>query len=92
MLLYEHRMIRQEPDLHAPLREGTDVPVPAILAHDLGRTEIDRDYLLMERLPGAPIAHLEGLTQDALHDILATGRSVPPAGPRDHGRPPRPCR
>jgi aminoglycoside phosphotransferase (APT) family kinase protein len=45
MLFYEHRMMRQEPALHALLRDRTDVLVPAILAHDFGRTEIDRDYL-----------------------------------------------
>jgi hypothetical protein len=44
--------------------------VPAILAHDFSRTEIDRDNLLMERLPGTPISHLRGLTQDAFDDIL----------------------
>ncbi len=71
MLFYEHRMMRQEPGLHALLKERTDVPMAAILAHDFGRTEIDRDYLLMERLPGTPIAHLGGLTQDAFDDILS---------------------
>ncbi len=63
-------MMRQEPGLHALLKERTDVPVPAILAHDFGHTEINRDYLLMEQLPGTPIAHLGCLTQDAFNDIL----------------------
>lgn len=70
MLFYEHRMMHQEPTLHALLKERTDVPVPAILTHDFGRTEIDRDYLLMERLPGTPISHIAGLTQDAFDDLL----------------------
>jgi aminoglycoside phosphotransferase (APT) family kinase protein len=70
MLFYEHRMMRQEPGLHALIRERTDVPVPEILALDFGRTEIDRDYLLMERLPGTPISHVGGLTQSAFDDIL----------------------
>ena len=70
MLFYEHRMMRQEPGLHALIRGRTDVPVPAVLAHDFSRTAIDRDYLLMERLPGTPVAHLGGLTQDAFDDIL----------------------
>jgi len=34
MLVHEHRLMRQEPALHALLREWADVPVPAILAHD----------------------------------------------------------
>lgn len=70
MLFYEHRMMRQEPGLHALLKERTDVPIPAVFAHDFGHTEIDRDYLLMERLPGTPISHLGGLTQVAFDDIL----------------------
>jgi hypothetical protein len=47
MLFYEHRMTRQEPAQHALRRDRTDAPVPAIVAHDFGHTEIDRDYLLM---------------------------------------------
>jgi aminoglycoside phosphotransferase (APT) family kinase protein len=70
MLFYEHRMMRQEPGLHALLRERTGVPVPEVLAHDIRHAEIDRDYLLMEQRPGTPIAHLGGLTQDALAGLL----------------------
>jgi aminoglycoside phosphotransferase (APT) family kinase protein len=70
MLFYEHQMMRQEPAIHALLRERTEVPVPAILAHDFGHAEIDRDYLLMERCLGTPISHLAGLTREALDDIL----------------------
>jgi aminoglycoside phosphotransferase (APT) family kinase protein len=70
MLFYERRMMRQEPGLHALLKERTDVPVPAILAHDFSRTEIDPDYLLMERLPGTPISHVLALTQGVFDDLL----------------------
>jgi aminoglycoside phosphotransferase (APT) family kinase protein len=70
MLFYEHRMMHQEPGLHALLRGRTDVPVPAILAHGFGDPEAGRDYLLMERLPGVPLSHLRGLTQGAFEDIL----------------------
>lgn len=70
MLFYEHRMMRQGPALHALLRERTDVPVPAILAQDFSRTEIDRDDELMERLPGMPLVHLRGLTHDTFDEIL----------------------
>jgi Ser/Thr protein kinase RdoA (MazF antagonist) len=54
-LFYERRMMAQEPHLHALLRAETTVPVPEILAHDDTRTLLDRDYLLMERLPGQPL-------------------------------------
>ena len=70
MLFYEHRMMRQEPGLHARLRRETAIPVPEILAHDFGHGAIDRDYLLMERLPGRPISQLPGLTHEALQGIL----------------------
>jgi aminoglycoside phosphotransferase (APT) family kinase protein len=70
VLFYEQRMMRQEPALHALLRERTDVPVPAILAHDFSGREIDRDYLLMEWMPGTPISGLANLTRRALDDIL----------------------
>jgi aminoglycoside phosphotransferase (APT) family kinase protein len=70
MLFYEHRMMRPEPGLHALLREKTDAPVPAILAHDFGHVEIDRDYLLMERLPGTPLCDHPGLGREATEGLL----------------------
>jgi aminoglycoside phosphotransferase (APT) family kinase protein len=70
MLFYEHRMMRQEPALHALLRARTDVPVPSILFHDFGRRDIDRDYLLMEQLPGTPISGLTNRTQHACDAVL----------------------
>jgi aminoglycoside phosphotransferase (APT) family kinase protein len=51
MLFYEYSMMRQEPNLHALLRERTDAPVPEILAFDAANDKITRDYLLMERMP-----------------------------------------
>jgi aminoglycoside phosphotransferase (APT) family kinase protein len=70
MLFYEHRMMRQEPTLHSLLRKQTDVPVPAIMVSDFSHTEIDRDYLLMERIPGTPLSGQAGLTPATLNDIL----------------------
>jgi aminoglycoside phosphotransferase (APT) family kinase protein len=70
MIFYEHGMMRQEPAVHALLLAHTDVPAPAILTHDFTRTAFDRDYLLMQRLPGSPISHIAGLTQDRFEDIL----------------------
>jgi len=55
-LFYERRMMRQEPAIHARLLAETSVPVPPILAHDFSRTRIDRDYLIMPRLPGVPLS------------------------------------
>ncbi|MBS3734790.1 MAG: aminoglycoside phosphotransferase family protein [Phycisphaerae bacterium] len=55
-LFYERRMMRQEPALHARLRTETSVPVPDITFHDFSRVRIDRDWLIMPRLPGVPLS------------------------------------
>jgi aminoglycoside phosphotransferase (APT) family kinase protein len=55
-LFYEYRMMRQEPAIHARLGSETSVPVPEIVAHDFSRELIDRDYLIMPRLPGRPLS------------------------------------
>lgn len=55
-LFYEYRMMRREPGIHERLLAETDVPVPAILAHDFSRRHLDRDYLVMPRLPGRPLS------------------------------------
>lgn len=48
--------MRQEPGLHAFLLERTIVPAAPIISYNDSRIQIHRDYLLMERLPGAPIS------------------------------------
>lgn len=55
-LFYERGMMAQEPGLHRLLRERTDIPVAAILAYDDTRRRIDRDFLVMERLPGQALS------------------------------------
>jgi len=55
-LFHEYRMMRQEPALHARLLAETSVPVPEIAARDFSRDRIDRDWLLMPRLPGEPLS------------------------------------
>jgi aminoglycoside phosphotransferase (APT) family kinase protein len=51
-LFYERQMMRQEPGIHRVVLAETTVPVAQILAFDDSRQLIDRDYILMERLPG----------------------------------------
>lgn len=53
---YERDMMRQEPGIHAVLLENTTVPVAPVLAFDDSREVIDRNFILMERLPGAAIS------------------------------------
>ena len=53
---YERDMMKQEPGIHRLLREKTTVPVARVLALDESHETIDRDYLLMERLPGTALS------------------------------------
>ncbi|HSR31676.1 MAG TPA: aminoglycoside phosphotransferase family protein [Anaerolineae bacterium] len=68
-LFYERRMMAQEPQLHTLLRAETEVPVAEILAYDDSRTLVDRDYLLMERLPGQPLTDAR-LSQQQVAGVL----------------------
>ncbi|MBD3315914.1 MAG: phosphotransferase [Chitinivibrionales bacterium] len=58
---YERHMMHQEPALHSLLHEKTTVPLPRILAFDTDHDIVDRDFLLMERLPGAPLSDAVGV-------------------------------
>jgi aminoglycoside phosphotransferase (APT) family kinase protein len=73
-LFYEQRMMAQEPQLHHLLRAQTSVPIAEILAHDDSRGLLDRDYLLMERLPGHPLteARLTGSLMDGVLEQVGT--------------------
>jgi len=70
-LFYERRMMAQEPQLNRLLRAQTTVPVADILAYDDRRQIVDRDFLLMERLPGRP------LTEAALDERRMEGDARP---------------
>jgi len=67
---YERRMMRQEPAIHAMLLERTSVPVPRILAADFAHDLIDRDFLIMERMPGKPLTEAPGLSRRQFDRIL----------------------
>jgi aminoglycoside phosphotransferase (APT) family kinase protein len=62
-LFYERLMMRQEPDLHRLILAETSIPIAEIVGYDFSRRQIDRDYMLMAALPGAPISEARGLTQ-----------------------------
>lgn len=68
-LFYEFRMMRREPGLHALLRAGTDGPVPEVLAHAALHPGLERDCLLMERLPGTPLSDHEDLDARAVAGV-----------------------
>ena len=66
-VFYERRMMAQEPEIHKTVRARTSAPLPEILAYDDSRRLIDLDYLIMERLPGRPLADL-GSVSRSFHD------------------------
>lgn len=77
-LFYEYRMMRQEPELHRLIQARTDVPVPTILAHDFSRGDIDRDYLIMNRVSGSPLSEVASRLTPAQTEAILTelGRCV----------------
>ncbi len=54
-VFYERGMMRQEPAIHELLLARTSIPAARILAFDDSLELVDREYLLMERLPGRPL-------------------------------------
>jgi len=74
MIFYEHRMMRQEPGIHARIRQQTSCPVPEVLAFGQSDSRIgDRDYLILERLSGDPCG---GLPETTLWQVGAKLREV----------------
>ena len=73
-IFYERRMMAQEPGIHALIRERTSAPVAEILAYDTTRAHVDRDYLLMQRLPGDALTHFTGTARQFEQVLEQTGR------------------
>jgi aminoglycoside phosphotransferase (APT) family kinase protein len=73
-VFYERGMMAQEPGIHRLVREYTSVPVAEIIAYDTSRKHVDRDYLLIERLPGRALSDCQ-LTLKQFDKVLEqTGR------------------
>jgi fructosamine-3-kinase len=70
-LFYERMMMRQEPELHGLIRSLTSLPVARVVGYAFDRRRIDRDYLLMEALPGTPLSDVPGLTPTKAHRVLS---------------------
>jgi len=69
-LFYERKMMCQEPTLHDLVRARTTIPVAEVIAHDFTRTRINRDYLLLTALPGAPLSSARGISRPQLVQAL----------------------
>ncbi|MCX8053519.1 MAG: aminoglycoside phosphotransferase family protein [Armatimonadetes bacterium] len=73
-LFYERGMMAQEPEIHALVRERTSAPVAEILAYDNSRAHVDRDFILMERLPGTPLTQFPAGSRELQRILEQTGR------------------
>lgn len=73
-VFYEKGMMAQEPGIHRLVRMHTEAPVAEILVYDNSRTLVDRDYLLMEQLPGVPMTHFDATEQQRSSILEQTGR------------------
>lgn len=60
VLFYENKMMRKEPEIHRIVQENTTIPVPLIIDYDFSHSIVDRDWLLMERIPGRALSETYG--------------------------------
>ncbi len=58
VLFYENKMMRKEPGIHKIVHENTNIPVPEILDYDFSRSVVNRDWLLMKRIPGRTLSEI----------------------------------
>ncbi len=61
---YERGMMRQEPLIHQLVSEKTSTPIAGIIKYDDSLDLIDREYILMERLPGKPMSDAAEINED----------------------------
>lgn len=69
-VFYEKNMMAQEPEVHALIRSRTTVPVPEILVYDNSRSVLDRDFLIMEKLPGRPLSDIDEIAKDSYDRVM----------------------
>lgn len=67
---YEIGMMAQEPEIHAIVRRETGIPVAEIYTYDTSRRIVDRDFLIMEKLPGQALSLIPRLTPAFYHGVL----------------------
>ncbi len=75
-LFYEYRMMRQEPELHELIRSRADIPLPEITVYNFSRTALDRDYLIMPRMPGTPLSDIVLDASARQHALYTWGRHI----------------
>jgi len=67
---YENGMMAQEPRIHEIVRRATSLPVAEIYAFDASRRIIDRDFMIMQKLPGAALSEVPGVTTTLYNGVL----------------------
>lgn len=75
-LFYEFRMMRQEPAIHALVRDRTHAPVAPVLGHAVRHPAIGRDLIVMERLPGTSMAEAALTSAQADRVLFECGRAL----------------
>jgi len=65
LLTYEYDMMRKELLVYKTLQRSGTVPVPCLLAYDLSRQLIERDYMFIEKYSGRPLDQLQASLNDA---------------------------
>lgn len=76
VLFYENKMMRKEPEIHRIVQENTNIPVPEILDYDFSRSVVNRDWLLMKRIPGRALSEVS-LNSVKLNKLFFTlGRHI----------------
>lgn len=56
-IFYEENMMAREADIHKKVKEHTSIPVPEIYHFDNSRSIINRNFILMELIPGKPLSN-----------------------------------
>ncbi|RKX85687.1 MAG: hypothetical protein DRP57_03160 [Spirochaetes bacterium] len=60
VLFYERKMMRKEPEIHKIVQKNTSIPIPLILDYDFSHSVVERDWLLMEKIPGRALFETYG--------------------------------
>jgi len=67
---YEIGMMAQEPEIHSIVRSQTTIPIAQIYHYEKSRTSVERDFLVMEKLPGRALSEIPTATVQFYDRVL----------------------
>jgi aminoglycoside phosphotransferase (APT) family kinase protein len=67
---YEIGMMAQEPKVHEIVRRETHLPIAEIYSYDSSHSVVDRDFVIMQKLPGTALSEIRGLTVPLYDHVL----------------------